>query len=59
MTAISRCTTASYFVASSEASVQAKLDLRDWRWSADEIAKLAQPYIRGVIRDLEKFGHPL
>ena len=53
MTASSRCTTASYFVASGEDPVQAKLDLRDWRWLADEVTKLAEPYIRGVIGDLE------
>ena len=53
MTASSRCTTASYFVAGGEDLVQAKLDLCDWLRLADEVAKLAQPYIRGVIGDLE------
>lgn len=53
MTASSRCTTASYLVASGADSVQGKLDLRDWLRLADEVAKLAQPYIRGVTGDLE------
>ena len=53
MAARSRCTTASYLVASGEGSVQAKLDLRDWLRLADQVAKLAEPYIRGVIGDLE------
>ena len=48
-----RCTTASYLVANGEDPMQAKLDLRDWLRLADQVAKLAEPYIRGVIGDLE------
>lgn len=48
-----RCTTASYLVASSEGAMQVKLDLRDWLRLADQVTKLAEPYIRRVIGDLE------
>ena len=53
MAARSCRTTASYLVASGGGSVQAQLDWRDWLRLADQVAKLAQPYIRAVIGDLE------